>query len=266
MFDAFLARLSLVLALAVAVASAPAFGQSPSQPSDAALIDDLVVGNYILYDQGVVDGFGHLSVRSDKDPNKFLMSRSMAPGLVTAADIMEFDLEGKPLDPRGRAVFLERFIHSAIYKTHPEVKAIVHSHSPSVIPFGITGVPLRPVYHMGAFLGIGVPIFEIRKYGGNGTNMLVKNQELGLALAKTLGKSAVLLMRGHGDVVVGNSIRQVVFRAIYTEINARIETEALKLGKVKFLNHEEAAAATELQEKLIGRAWELWKRKAITGK
>ena len=132
------------------------------------LIDDLVAANRILSDQGVVDGFGHVSARHPGDPTRFLLARSMAPGLVTAEDIMEFDLDGNALDPRGRALYVERFIHSEIYKAHPEVNAIVHSHSPSVIPFGATKVPLRPIYHMSSFLGAGVPIFEIRDSRGSG--------------------------------------------------------------------------------------------------
>ncbi len=251
-------------------------GSAPAAPVPAApasqlrgspaLIDDLVTGNHILYDQNVVDGFGHLSARSDQDPDIFLMSRSMAPGLVKASDIMEFDFEGKALDPRGRAVFLERFIHSAIYQTRPDVKSIVHSHSPAVIPFSVTKVPLRAVLHMGAFLGSGVPVFEIRKFGGDNTDLLVRNQTLGLGLAKTLGKSSVVLMRGHGDTVVGDSVKQTVFRAVYTQVDAEIESEALKLGKPTFLNDKEAANFVQTQNQLIGRPWELWKQKVDGGK
>ena len=208
-------------------------GDPPVDPKDPRLIDDLVAANRILFDQGVVDGFGHVSARHEGDPARFLLARSMAPGLVTADDIMEFDLDGNALDPRGRTLYVERFIHSEIYKAHPEVKAIVHSHSPSIIPFGATGVPLRPIYHMSSFLGAGVPIFEIRDAGGPATDMLIRNPELGAALARTLGEAAVVLMRGHGDVVVGQSVEQVVFRAIYTEINAKLEAEALRLGRAR---------------------------------
>ena len=247
----------------------PACAQVPPSPStspDAALIEDLVVANHILYDQGVVDGFGHVSARSNKDPNHFLMARSMAPGLVTASDILEFDLDGNAVNnPEGRAVYLERFIHSEIYKAHPEVKSVVHSHSPSVIPFGATGVPLRPIYHMSSFLGAGVPIFEIREAGGDATDMLVRNPQLGAALAQRLGNSSVLLMRGHGDVVVGDSVRLAVFRAIYTEVNAKLEAEALHLGQVTFLNDKEAAASAATNGALINRAWDLWKMKAMGG-
>lgn len=233
--------------------------------ADAQLIDDLVAANRILADQGVLDGFGHVSARHDKDPSRFLLARSMAPALVTAVDIMEFDLDGNPIDARGRTAYLERFIHSEIYKANPEVRAIVHSHSPAVIPFGVAGVPLRAIFHLGGFLGVGVPVFEIRNTGGPATDMLVRNPMLGAALAVTLGSAPVALMRGHGDVVVGRSIREAVFRAIYTEVNARLASEALQLGgeQVVFLNEEEAKAAAETNSAQIGRPWELWKAKAL---
>src|SRR6516164_4061645 len=213
--------------------------------TDSGQIDDLVAANRILSDQGVVDGFGHVSARHEGDPSRFLLARSMAPGLVTAADIMEFDLDGNAFDPRARTLYVERFIHSEIYKAHPEIMAIVHSHSPSIIPFGVISVPLRPIYHMSSFLGAGVPIFEIREAGGPAT---------------------VVLMRGHGNVVVGASVQQVVFRAIYTEINAKLQAEALRLGEgqVNFLNAEEAAKATATNNAALGRPWELWKRQALS--
>ena len=233
--------------------------------ADPALIEDLVAANRILYNEDVVDGFGHVSVRHDQRPDNFLLARSMAPGLVTADDIMEFDRDGEAVDPQGRTPYLERFIHSEIYKTRPDVQAVVHSHSPSVIPFGVVATPLRPIYHMSSFLGAGVPVFEIRETGGLASDMLVRNPALGAALAKTLGNCAVALLRGHGNVVVGGSIREVVFRAVYTEINARLATEALRLGegRVIFLNDEEAKASTETNRAQIGRPWELWKAKAL---
>ena len=248
--------------LGALVYALPAFAQSAP---DAALVADLVAANRILYDQGVVDGFGHVSVRHDKEPGRFLMARSMAPGLVTKDDILEFGMDGEAIDAKGRAVYLERFIHSEIYKTHPEVIAIVHSHSPSVIPFGATAVTLQPIYHMSSFLGTGAPVFEIRGAGGDGTDMLVRTPALGAALAKALGSSSVVLMRGHGDVVVGRSLKEVVFRAVYTEINAKLEAEALALGqgKVNFLNSQEAAASSTTNAALVTRAWDLWKAKAM---
>jgi ribulose-5-phosphate 4-epimerase/fuculose-1-phosphate aldolase len=234
-------------------------------PADPALIDDLVAANRILYDQGVVDGFGHISVRHDKRSEHFLLARSMAPGLVAASDIMEFDADGNAIEAAGRTPYLERFIHSEIYKCRPEVAAVVHSHSPSVIPFGVVAQPLRPIYHMSSFLGLGVPVFEIRDAGGPATDMLVRNPLLGAALAQALGDKAVALLRGHGNVVVGGSIREVVFRAVYTEINARLAAEALRLGdgRVRFLNDGEARAATATNRAQIGRAWELWKAMAL---
>jgi HCOMODA/2-hydroxy-3-carboxy-muconic semialdehyde decarboxylase len=236
---------------------------SPAAPSESALVDDLVAANHILYDQNVVDGFGHVSARSDKDPSHFLMARSMAPALVRAEDIVELDLDGNAVDAPGRTLYLERFIHSEIYKAHPEIKAVVHSHSPAVIPFGVTGQPLKPIYHMSSFLGAGVPIFEIREAGGDATDMLVRSPALGAALAQKLGNAQVLLMRGHGDVVVGGSVREAVFRAVYTEVNARLEAEALRLGPVTFLNDREAAASMATNAGVMGRAWELWKAKAM---
>ena len=233
--------------------------------TDRAQIDDLVAANRILSDQGVVDGFGHVSARHEVDATHFLLARSMAPGLVTADDIMEFDLDGSALDPRERTLYVERFIHSEIYKAHPGIKAIVHSHSPSIIPFGVTRVPLRPIYHMSSFLGAGVPIFEIRAAGGPATDMLIRNPELGASVARTLGGAAVVLLRGHGNVVVGDSVPQVVFRAVYTEINAKLQAEALRLGqgKVKFLNADEAGKATSTNNAVLRRPWELWKQQAL---
>jgi HCOMODA/2-hydroxy-3-carboxy-muconic semialdehyde decarboxylase len=232
-------------------------------PVDPALIADLVVANHILSDQGVLDGFGHVSVRHPANPNRFLMSRSLAPALVTAEDIMEYDLDGQPVDARGRASFLERFIHSEIYRARLDVNAVIHSHSPGVIPFGVSQVPMRPIYHISSFLAPSVPVFEIRRAGGM-TNMLVGNGELGRALAQALGDRPVALMRGHGDVVVGPKLSLAVFRAIYTEVNARLQSQAVALGgPINFLEPEEAAKATLVNEQVHLRAWELWKRDAL---
>lgn len=236
----------------------------PATP-DPGLVENLVIANRILYDQGVVDGFGHISTRSEHNPEHFLLARSMAPGLVTPADIMEHDRDGNPVDAQGRTPYLERFIHSEIYKAHPEVVSVVHTHSPAVIPFGVATTPLRPIYHMSSFLGAGVPVFEIRDTGGPATDMLIRTPALGAALAKSLGGAAVALLRGHGNVVVGGSIQEAVFRAIYTEVNARLEADALRLGggQVRFLNAGESKNATETNRAQITRAWDLWKAKAF---
>jgi ribulose-5-phosphate 4-epimerase/fuculose-1-phosphate aldolase len=228
--------------------------------ADPALVDDLVVANRILYAEGVVDGFGHISARHPGHANRFLLARSMAPALVEAGDIMEFDLDGNAAGGDTRRPYLERFIHGAIYKARPDVTSVVHSHSPSVIPFGVTGGSLRPIYHMSGFLGGGAPIFEIRESGGM-TDMLIRDNLLGDALARTLGPQAVALMRGHGSVAVGNSIQQVVYRAIYTEMNARLQMEAMRLGTITFLEPEEARLAAAMNDSVLGRPWELWKRK-----
>lgn len=232
------------------------------QSASPALIDDLVVANHILVNEGVLDGFGHISVRHDQDPDRFLIARSMAPGLVTADDIVVCDLDGNVHDAQGRKTYVERFIHSEIYRARPDVKAVIHSHSPAVIPFGVTGARLRPICHMSGFLGAQVPVFEIRHAAGESTDLLIRNQALGQALAKDLGQSAVALMRGHGNVVVGFSIQQVVFRAIYTEGNARLQSEAMRMGEVNFLTPGEAQAASDMNDEHLGRPWEVWKRRA----
>jgi ribulose-5-phosphate 4-epimerase/fuculose-1-phosphate aldolase len=232
-------------------------------PQQAA---ELATANRILFDQGVVDGFGHVSVRDPGDPGRFLLARSMAPGLVTPKDIMQFDLDGAPIDPRGRAVYLERFIHGSIYKARPDVTSVVHSHSPAIIPFGITPQKLRPVYHMSGFLGDNVPVFEIRRSAGDASNMLIDSVKLGDDLARTLGGAIVALMRGHGSVAVGQSLRHAVYRAVYAETNARLQSEALRLGPVTYLSSGEAKSTKELQDKTFNRAYELWARRAAKQK
>lgn len=232
-------------------------------PANAALLDDLVVANHILYDQGVVDGFGHVSVRHDKDPNRYLLARSMAPVLVTRDDIMEYDLDSVPVDARGRTSYLERFIHGELYKVRPDVIAIVHSHSPAVIPFADTKVKLRPMNHMSSFLGAGAPVFDISDTAGPATDMLIRNSSLGHALAAVMGDHSVVLMRGHGSVAAAQSLHHVVFRAVYTEVNARMEAEAMRLGTVTFLSPEEAAAASRTVDKLVERPWAMWKQHAM---
>lgn len=230
--------------------------------SRKGLIDDLVSANHILFKEGVVDGFGHVSVRDERDPERFLLSRSIAPATVTARDVMEFGMDGEPLNARGRKPYLERTIHSEIYRSRPDVVAVVHSHSPALIPFGITGTSLRPVFHMSGFLGLATPIFEIRETGGPATDMLIRDRKLGAALARTLGKAPFALMRGHGSVAVGATLKQVVYRAIYAEVNARLQSEALRLGTITYLNDAEAANAARANDSVIDRPWGLWKKRA----
>ena len=234
--------------------------------SNAGLIDDLVSANHILYQEGVVDGFGHVSVRHEKDPQRFLLARSIAPATVRAKDIMEFDMTGEPVNARGRKPYLERYIHSEIYRVRPDVIAVVHSHSPALIPFSITGTSLKPVYHMSGFLGSATPIFEIREAGGPATDMLIRDRKLGAALAKSLGPAPFALMRGHGSVAVGATLKQVVYRAIYAEINARLQADAMRLGTVTYLNDAEAAGASRTNDAVIDRPWDHWKSKVKSKK
>jgi ribulose-5-phosphate 4-epimerase/fuculose-1-phosphate aldolase len=235
--------------------------------ADAApeLIEDLVMANRILFQQGVVDGFGHVSARHDKHPDRFLISRSMAPALVNACDIMAFDFDGNPLGGDTRNGYLERFLHGAIFRARPDVNGVVHSHSPAVIPFGLVkDVPLRAVSHMGGFLKTGVPIYEIRDSAGDASDMLIRNTNLARDLAKALGNEVAVLMRGHGSTVAGTSVKQAVFRAVYTEFTARLQSEALRLGTPNYLTEAEGINAAKTNDANIGRAWELW-RMAVTG-
>jgi ribulose-5-phosphate 4-epimerase/fuculose-1-phosphate aldolase len=227
--------------------------------ADRALVDKLVLANRILYRQGVVDGFGHVSVRHDQSPDHFLLARNMAPGLVRREDIVTFDLDGAALEAAGRRVYLERFIHGEIYRARPDVQAVVHSHSPNVIPFGVTGTPLQPVFHMSGFLAQGSALFEIRDVAGD-TDMLISNGSLGVALAAALGSRSTVLMRGHGSTVVGASLEQAVYRAVYAEVNARLQTQARQLGEVTYLNANEAAKAAAINDTQLPRVWELWAR------
>ena len=228
-------------------------------PADKKTIEDLVAANRILYAQSVLDGYGHVSARHDSNPDRFWLSRGMAPGLVTAGDIMEFDLDGDAVDAGGRTVFLERFIHGEIYKARPDVMSVVHTHSPGVIPFSVSQVKLQPMFHSAAFLAAGVPVWEIRGEFGE-TNMLVDNPARGKSLAQMLGDKSVVLMRGHGDVTVGPSAKVAVFRAYYTDVNARLQSQAIALGgDINYLTPGEGAKADAINFAVIDRIWNLWK-------
>ena len=221
----------------------------------------MAAANRILAGYGVLDAFGHVSARHPDDPGRFLISRSRAPELVTVADLMVLDLDCNPVEGDTRTPYLERFIHGEIYRTRPDVTAIVHSHAPAVIPFAASSVPLRPIYHMAGFLGRGAPVFDIRSRFGP-TDLLVRNHDHGRALAEALGESDVALMRGHGYVAVAAGIPMAVYRAIYTQMNADLQQRAIALGgSVTYLVPEESALTVPVQELTIMRPWELWKRK-----
>jgi ribulose-5-phosphate 4-epimerase/fuculose-1-phosphate aldolase len=243
--------------------------ESPGNPAAAQLEPDLaaelVTANRILADQGLVDGFGHVSARRPADKDQFLMARSMAPALVTEADILTFDLDANAVGGDPRAPYLERFIHSEIYRARPDVMAVVHSHAPAVVPFSVVrDVPLRPVFHMGGFIGDGVPVYEIRDDAGNRSDLLIRNPGLGASLARRLGSGPAVLMRGHGATIVGTSLREAVFHAVYLVLNARIQAEAMRLGPVTFLTPEEGAAIAannrggRSHAGQMHRAWDLW--------
>jgi len=232
------------------------------QASRDSLIDDVVTANHILAAQEIVDAFGHVSVRTAPGAGGYLISRSIAPAQVTAADIMELDLDSKPVGGDKRTSYRERFIHGEIYRVRPDVMSIVHCHAPALIPFGITKVPLRPVYHNSSFVGEGVPVFEIREAGAD-TNMLVETPELGRALAKALGNKPAVLMRGHGAVIVGKHIIEAVARSVYLEVNARVQAQAMAMGqRVTYLDEGEVKKRSEDPDP-YGRAWELWKHQAL---
>jgi ribulose-5-phosphate 4-epimerase/fuculose-1-phosphate aldolase len=240
----------------------PAAAEAPD-PVLAAAIENLVAASHILADQGVVDAYGHVSIRHPHNPNHYLLSRSIAPARVTAADIMEFDLDSTPIDRQGRNLFIERFIHGEAYKARPDVNAVVHSHSPAVIPFSITSVPLRPVLHTAAFLWPGVPVWEIRDTVPV-TDLLVRNAQFGKSLAATLGDKPVALMRGHGNVVVGEDVQTAVARAVYTEVNARALSAALGLNApITYISSEEGAFKDKHPTSET-RAWDLWKEKVMS--
>jgi ribulose-5-phosphate 4-epimerase/fuculose-1-phosphate aldolase len=229
-----------------------------------SLIEDLAAANRILAEHGVIDGYGHVSVRSDRDPNRYFLSRAIAPELVTEEDIMEYDLDSNPTDPRGRESVRERFIHGEIYRSRPEVNAVVHNHSPSVIPFGITARPLLPIFHMASFVGQGVPVFEIRD-AEEGTDLLVKTPYLGQALARTLGGKPAALMRGHGAVVVGENLPRAVGRSVYLEISAKLQAQAMSIagpgGNIVCMDDREVQASVAPQD--FGRAWNMWRANAL---
>lgn len=238
--------------------------QAAEDAVDPALIADLVTANHILYHQGVVDGYGHVSVRHPTKPDRFLLAAAIAPGRVTAADIMEFDLSGNPIDGRGRSTYSERFIHSEVYKARPDVMAVVHSHSPAVVPFTVTAVPLRPIHNTASFLAPSVPVFDMRTQFGM-TNNLVVNTARGKAVAEMLGQRPVILLRGHGDVVVGPELRRTVARAIYTEVNARMLVQAITLGgPITFIDPEEAKLSEANRGNQaeashgVDRTWAMW--------
>ena len=242
--------------------------QAPASagPADPKLIEYLIAASRILADQGLLDGWGHVSVRHNKDPNRYLMARGVAAQLVTAKDIIEFDLDSRPVDTHGlpmSALFTERYIHGEIYKQRPDVIAVVHTHAPTLISFGVTNVPLRPMYHRSAFISFGIPVFEIRERAGM-TDMLIRNSTLGRDLADALGDHPAALMRGHGAVITGTSLPRVVGRTIFLALNATLQADAMRMNApITYMDIEEARKIEEREGLGLARTWEGWKQKAM---
>jgi HCOMODA/2-hydroxy-3-carboxy-muconic semialdehyde decarboxylase len=240
--------------------------ETPKLDADYADLDpelalDLVAANHILAHNGVLDSFGHVSIRDPRNPNRYLQMQAIAPRDVAVSDLITFDLDSNAINARGRPVYRERFIHGEIYKVRPDVNAVIHSHSPGVIPFGVTEKPLRAIFHNGHFLGHGVPVWEIRHSAGEKNGMLVNTSELGKSLAQSLGGGSVVLMRGHGDAVAGPDLKTTVFRAIYTEVNARLQMQAVALGgPINFLNQYEQAKTQN-----VDRPWDMWRKQVGAG-
>jgi len=231
--------------------------------ADAETIADLVLAYKILVNEAVLDSFGHISARSPANPERFLLPRAMPPSLVEAEDVLAFSVESsQPEDARGRRVNGERYLHGEIYKARPDVKAVVHSHSQAVIPFSLTGVALRPVIVQAGFMPLRIPNFEIRDVRDNGRGMQITDMARGAALAKTLAGGPLALMRGHGNVVVGSSVKQATVFAAYTDINARMQAQALQLDRnIMAMDEPELFEPWEFD---INRPWENFRQKLIS--
>ena len=262
-----LALASLTLIVAAGSIDRPVTAQATvtsGGPVAPAVLEDLAAAYRVLAAENIIDAYGHVSLRHPGNPNRYLMSRSLGPELVTPGDIMEFDLDSNPVDPKGRLSVQERFIHGEIFRARPDVNVVIHSHAPSVIPFSVTDVPLRPIYHMASFLWVGVPVWDTREVGDpSALGLLIRNAQMGKSLAAGLGNKPVALIRGHGNVVVGPNMALTVRMAIYTEENARMQLAAMQMGgNVKYITAEEGEARDKAPGD-IARGWELWKRKAL---
>src|ERR1700753_3100019 len=231
----------------------------------AALIRDLVVANRILAAENVVDAYGHVSVRHPTKPDRFLIATSLAPELVGEPDVLGLKLDCTPVNPDGRPLYHERFIHGGIYEARPDVQAVVHAHSEDVLPFSISKTPLRPVIHSGSFMGLHVPVWDIADRFGPGTNMLVTNLEQARDLAGCLGPNKVALRRGHGFTAAAGSLIEVVRMSVYVPRNARALLNGLRLGDITPLSPGEVAARDAAYKPCsleTGRAWRYWAHKA----
>ena len=240
----------------------PAKKAAVSKTVEAALAD-LVVANRILASEGVIDAFGHCSIRHPERDDRYFLARSRSPELVERGDLLEFDLDSNPINPDGRTMYSERPIHGCIYKARPEVKAVCHNHAHSLIPFGVTGSELKPIWHVAGSIGAHVPVWDIHDEFGD-TDLLVTNNDTGGSLAKKLGKNRCALMRGHGAVVTGHTLKATIFVAIYLMANAKLLKEAREMGQVRYLSEGEVKLTEQMnfKERSQNRAWEYWARRA----
>jgi HCOMODA/2-hydroxy-3-carboxy-muconic semialdehyde decarboxylase len=226
---------------------------------NSELVEKVAKANRILYKLGVLDGFGHISARMDNSPDHFLLSCNRAPALVAPEDVLVYDMQGELAMQTDKRSYLERYIHSEIYRLRPDVMSVVHSHSASVIPFSVTDVELKPIYHMSGFLGGGVARFEIRDTAGDDNDLLIRDRNLGEALATSLGRKNFVLMRGHGATIAAPSVEIAVFRAYYAESNAKLQLSAMTMNSpINFLKEKEALNAMATNEGQIKRAWDFW--------
>ncbi|MFY9836213.1 MAG: class II aldolase/adducin family protein [Xanthobacteraceae bacterium] len=226
------------------------------------VLEELVTANRILANEGIVDSFGHVSARHPDNPQHYLLSRARAPERIERGDIVEYTLDGAAIDKNAPAPYMERFIHGAIYEARPDVHAVVHNHSPSVIPFGVTGRKLKPFLHLCAHIGQEVPTWDSGDNFGD-TTLLVGDMAMGRDMAKLLGARPTTLMRGHGATVVGRTVRHAVFVSVYLEVAAKLQMQAMALGEIKFLSPGEIDKIVErLNDYSLNRAWENWARRA----
>lgn len=268
-------RTTVLLSVAAVLVLAAAFtfhkAAAAPDPSNKALVEDLVSANRVLANEiSVLDAYGHVSVRDPRNPNHYYLSRAISAGMVTAADIIEYDLDSKPVGAARSDGYLERFIHGEIYKARPDVMAVIHAHSPELIAFASSSVPLRNMIHTGAFINDGIPLFDVRKFGGTADDMLIRNSTLGQALARTLGNKTAVLMFGHGVAITGPNLATAVSNAYFLNMNARIEEQAIRLGgTVSYLEREPGARPASSVAPAGGgannRAWEYWKSRVTSG-
>ena len=243
-----------------------------TEPSNKPLIEDLVAANRVLaHEISVLDAYGHVSVRDPRNPKHYYLSRAISAGMVTAADIIEYDLDSNSVGVARSDGYLERFIHGEIYKARPDVMAVIHAHSPELIAFASSSIPLRNMIHTGAFINNGIPIFDVRKFGGNADDMLIRNPGLGKSLAEVLGNKTAVLMFGHGVAVTGSTLATAVSNAYFLNMNARVEEQAIALGgTVSYLERASGAGpgreTTPAGAAANNRAWEYWKHQVTSAK